>query len=241
MRALSSSEHELLFTMDDVRPHRALPSRQHAMRASSSHPDMSQRSQAAPVVPVMAGLEAALVHKSRGALSAAQANQLLEELVHRIFSGRQHPDVEAEDVALEVAEMLAEAGFHCHVVCESGRIGQATNMPVMPFRPFILVTGCTWGKVSSETTSLSSIVDFDFRSKFSIHAPSPGYAHAFGLLPSVFVGPDHTLENVVTRMAELLKREFQAKEHALPPWRSQASLLGIWFPHEGRRSLEFSA
>lgn len=158
----------------------------------------------------------------------------LEQAVHLSLRGKES----TKEMSLEeVGAQLAEAGFRSKVVLERSR--NAKRHIVMPFRPFILVTGHMWGNVHSETTDMHAVVDFDFRSKFEIDGASSGYAAASSLLPEVFVGSSSDLQSLVSKMSKIMRREFSAKGMSLPPWRSAAALTAIWFPLDGRRTRDF--
>jgi uncharacterized protein (TIGR01615 family) len=159
----------------------------------------------------------------------------LEQAVHLSLRGKQQT---SESLLDEVCARLAEAGFCSEVVLESSR--NAKRQVVMPFRPFILVTGHMRGNVHSERTDMHAVIDFDFRSKFEIDGASSSYAAASSLLPEVFVGSSSDLQSLVAKMSKRMRGEFSAKGMSLPPWRSAAALTAIWFPLDGRQTRDFS-
>jgi uncharacterized protein (TIGR01615 family) len=228
-----SADGDMMFMLEDCTP----PRQRTASLTSVSAPDVHLRLREALVMP-----SASLARNDitgSAAVGGSAALQLLEEMVTRILGAHASSDIEGDQVADEVASQLAQAGFHCTIICESAQRA-ASSGPSMPFRPFLLVTAYTWGLVSSESVDVQAIVDFDFRSRFVVHAPSEWYQEHLAFLPDVFVGTAEGLEDVVSRMARLIRSEFAAKDMSLPPWRSADALLSIWFPFAGRRGLPYS-
>lgn len=174
-----------------------------------------------------------------GAVSSSEALiQLLQQSVIDAFA-RQGVRPAAKALAGE----LVAAGWQSELIAERSHAAQrlAANLPAMPFRPFILVTGYAWGTVSSEATAVRAVVDIDFRSQFELSVQggaSAAFRAALEELPEVFVGSPERLHDTVARMCQRVKREFAAKGMALPPWRSEAALLARWFPLEQRRSTQ---
>lgn len=136
--------------------------------------------------------------------------------------------------ALDLARLLALKGYHSNVMMERSRYCKHTvKGPVVPFRPFLLVTG--YSSSDGVFTDLHVIVDPGFRAKFQIAQPSPKYAAVLNELREAFVGEPDAMKTLVTRLSGALKKEFMDKGMSLPPWRSAVSLLSIWFPLDGRR------
>lgn len=186
--------------------------------------------------PVAASQPPARRSSDIGAVSTGEALiQLLQQDVLEAFD-RQGVRPGAEALAGE----LRAAGWQSELIAERSLAARrlALNLPAMPFRPFILVTGYTWGTVASETTSVRAVVDTDFRSQFELSGASSGtdFRAALARLPEVFVGSPERLHDTVVGMCRRVKGEFAAKGMALPPWRTEAALLARWFPLEQRSS-----
>lgn len=230
-RPIESDDGSLLFALDDVK---CLRSSSCSFQASSV--EVSYGCSEASKAKCLDGVFRDDVAPSEGPTALLGA---LKQAVHANLRGVQDT---REECILHVGECLADQGFHSQVVLESSHFVRrhASSVPSMPFRPFILVTGYTWGNVSSETMHLQAVVDFDFKAKFEIYGASHKYSAATDLLPEVFVGCPSDLQVVVTRMAKMLKKEFVAKSMSLPPWRSTSALLGIWFPLDGRQGKTFT-
>jgi uncharacterized protein (TIGR01615 family) len=144
-----------------------------------------------------------------------------------------------------VASSLAKAGWNVLVLLERSQEAKrkAASVPAMPFKPFLLVTGYTWGSVASETTDVRAVVELSFRSQFELSLQrdvSKSYRSAQEHLPEVFVGTPSELRNTVIRMCRKMKQEFAAKDMSLPPWRAESSILARWFPLEHRKSRQFA-
>jgi uncharacterized protein (TIGR01615 family) len=169
--------------------------------------------------------------------------QALQQAVLSIVSSAGSPLPHTLD-AEAVAAKLARAGWNVQLLLERSpkQRRRAANVPAMPFRPFLVVTGYTWGSVASETTELRAVVELEFRSQFELslqRGVSMSYQCAQQELPEVFVGTPSQLRNAVVRMCRKMKHEFAVKDMSLPPWRSEASMLASWFPLEHRMSRHF--
>jgi uncharacterized protein (TIGR01615 family) len=185
-------------------------------------------------------IEAAAIHQRDVSTSAEgeRAMQTLEKCVlQHVASGKENRQPDAR----LLAQHLAGAGFYGAAVLERSAhtVRLRGKLPMMPFKPFIVVTAYT--SAEGSIVDLSAIIDLSFRARFEVHNASRTYAAVIAALPEHFVGSPIKLRAVASSMCALVKREFAAKGLSLPPWRTSTSVLSIWLPVgvDGRRHIKF--
>lgn len=72
------------------------------------------------------------------------------------------------------------------------------------------------------------VVDPVFRDQFEMANPTTTYARVMSAVPSVFVGPVHHLQQLVSIICREMHTAFTAQGVSIPPWRSKTSFLSKW-------------
>ncbi|KAK9037627.1 hypothetical protein V6N11_022531 [Hibiscus sabdariffa] len=79
---------------------------------------------------------------------------------------------------------------------------------------------------SGETVRL--VVDIDFKSQFELARPSPTYKELTDALPSIFVGGEEKLKNIISVVCSAAKHSFREAGLHVPPWRTSAYMHSKW-------------
>ena len=82
------------------------------------------------------------------------------------------------------------------------------------------------GKGKATLTRL--IVDIDFRSHFELARPTQSYKKLVDTLPSIFVGTEERLGNVVSLLCSAAKQSLKENGLHIPPWRKANYMLPKW-------------
>ncbi|CAI9774438.1 unnamed protein product [Fraxinus pennsylvanica] len=72
-------------------------------------------------------------------------------------------------------------------------------------------------------------IDLDFAAEFKIARPTNFYEHLLQFIPTVFVGKDEELKQILKIMSDGAKRSLICRELTLPPWRKHRFLQNKWF------------
>ncbi|XVE86563.1 hypothetical protein DITRI_Ditri18aG0043200 [Diplodiscus trichospermus] len=72
------------------------------------------------------------------------------------------------------------------------------------------------------------IVDIDFKSQFEVARPTPSYKELTDALPSIFVGTEDKLKNIISVLCSAAKQSFRDAGLHVPPWRTTAYMHSKW-------------
>ncbi|KAL2540793.1 Protein of unknown function (DUF506) [Abeliophyllum distichum] len=72
-------------------------------------------------------------------------------------------------------------------------------------------------------------IDLDFAAEFKIARPTNFYEHLYQFMPTVFVGKDEDLKQILKIMSDAAKRSLKSRGLHLPPWRKHRFLQNKWF------------
>ncbi|PIN20601.1 hypothetical protein CDL12_06702 [Handroanthus impetiginosus] len=73
------------------------------------------------------------------------------------------------------------------------------------------------------------IIDLDFKSQFELARPTSEYKDLCDLLPSLFVGDDEKLKNIISILCGEAKNSFRQRGLHVPPWRTPCYMHSKWF------------
>ncbi|KAL4376943.1 hypothetical protein GQ457_02G017540 [Hibiscus cannabinus] len=88
---------------------------------------------------------------------------------------------------------------------------------------------------SGETVRL--VVDIDFKSQFELARPSPTYKELTDALPSIFVGGEEKLKNIISVVCSAAKHSFREAGLHVPPWRTSAYMHSKWLSATATRKV----
>jgi len=74
------------------------------------------------------------------------------------------------------------------------------------------------------------IVDIDFRSQFELARPTSAYTELSNTLPSIFVGNDEKLREVVSLLCRAAQESLKESGLHIPPWRKSKYMQSKWLP-----------
>ncbi|EHA8592027.1 hypothetical protein COCNU_contig69204476G000010 [Cocos nucifera] len=72
------------------------------------------------------------------------------------------------------------------------------------------------------------LVDVDFRSEFEIARSTKSYRAVLQALPSIFVGKDHRLQQIVAVVCDAARQSLKKKGLHFPPWRKPEYMRAKW-------------
>ncbi|KAL5982635.1 hypothetical protein ACLOJK_016710 [Asimina triloba] len=72
------------------------------------------------------------------------------------------------------------------------------------------------------------IVDTDFKSQFELARPTLSYTQIFNTLPSIFVGNEEKLINIVALLSSAAKQSLKESGLHIPPWRQASYMQSKW-------------
>lgn len=109
---------------------------------------------------------------------------------------------------------------------------------------FVLVVQCTGdyeyidvmvrdSNGDKEPTRL--IVDTDFKSQFEVARPTPTYKELINTLPSVFVGSEEKLNQIISLLCSAAKKSLKERGLHVPPWRKANYMRSKWLSKECKK------
>ncbi|XP_058097301.1 uncharacterized protein LOC131242582 [Magnolia sinica] len=75
---------------------------------------------------------------------------------------------------------------------------------------------------------LRLIVDIDFKSQFELARPTLSYTQLFNTLPSIFVGDEEKLSNIVSLLSSAAEQSLRESGLHIPPWRKASYMQSKW-------------
>jgi uncharacterized protein (TIGR01615 family) len=72
------------------------------------------------------------------------------------------------------------------------------------------------------------IVDMDFRSQFEVARASATYKELTNAIPSVFVGTEERLKEIISLLCPAAKRSLRESRLHIPPWRKANYMKAKW-------------
>lgn len=72
------------------------------------------------------------------------------------------------------------------------------------------------------------IVDTDFKSQFELARPTLAYKELSDALPSIFVGEENKLMEIITLLCSAAKESLKQRGLHIPPWRTRGYMLCKW-------------
>jgi uncharacterized protein (TIGR01615 family) len=72
------------------------------------------------------------------------------------------------------------------------------------------------------------IVDMDFRSQFEVARASATYKELTNAIPSVFVGTEERLKEIISLLCPAAKRSLRESRLHIPPWRKSTYMKAKW-------------
>ncbi|KAF8404384.1 hypothetical protein HHK36_009267 [Tetracentron sinense] len=76
--------------------------------------------------------------------------------------------------------------------------------------------------------SVRLIVDIDFKSQFELARPTPSYKELSNTLPSIFVGSEEKLNQIVSLLCSAAKESLKERGLHIPPWRRTSYMQSKW-------------
>ncbi|XP_059630553.1 uncharacterized protein LOC132273590 isoform X2 [Cornus florida] len=86
---------------------------------------------------------------------------------------------------------------------------------------------------SDETVRL--IVDMDFKSQFELARPTSTYSELSNALPSIFVGTEEKLNNIISLLCSAAKQSLKERGLHIPPWRKASYMHSKWLSENCKR------
>ncbi|CAK9141397.1 unnamed protein product [Ilex paraguariensis] len=83
------------------------------------------------------------------------------------------------------------------------------------------------------------IVDIDFRSQFEVARPTPTYKVLSNSLPSIFVGTEEKLNQIISILCSAAKQSMEERGLHIPPWRRTNYMQSKWLS-ENCKKVSFS-
>ncbi|KAL0378283.1 UNVERIFIED_CONTAM: hypothetical protein Sradi_3133800 [Sesamum radiatum] len=90
------------------------------------------------------------------------------------------------------------------------------------------------------TSGLRLIVDIDFKSQFELARPTQNYKHLCDVLPTIFVGDEQKLSNIISILCGEAEKSFRERGLHVPPWRTSYYMQLKWFSPPQNRPPELS-
>ncbi|KAF5745147.1 hypothetical protein HS088_TW07G00728 [Tripterygium wilfordii] len=72
------------------------------------------------------------------------------------------------------------------------------------------------------------IVDIDFKSQFELARPTQSYKELTDLLPTIYVGDENKLNNIITLLCAAAKQSLKDRGLHIPPWRTLTYMQCKW-------------
>lgn len=72
------------------------------------------------------------------------------------------------------------------------------------------------------------ILDMDFRSQFELARPTPTYTELINTIPSIFVGSEEKLSNIISIMCSAAVQSLKQRGLHIPPWRKANYMMSKW-------------
>lgn len=136
-----------------------------------------------------------------------------------------------------LADDLRRAAFDCEV-CNNRACKTVKEAIRSPKHAFLKVRNVISSSASPSScggvagahppTTYDVVVDLSFRSAFEVARATDHYAALLSAVPHTFVGSETSLRCVVGFMSEQLRRNFDCRKMACPPWRDRGALLNKW-------------
>ena len=79
------------------------------------------------------------------------------------------------------------------------------------------------------------IVDMDFKSQFEVARPTATYKELINTLPSVFVGSEEKLNQIVSLLCSAAKNSLKERGLHVPPWRKANYMRSKWLSKECKK------
>lgn len=83
--------------------------------------------------------------------------------------------------------------------------------------------------------SVRLIVDIDFRSQFELARPTQAYQDLSNSLPSIFVGTEEKLNDIISLLCAAAKQSLKEKGLHVPPWRKASYMHSKWLSHNCKK------
>ncbi|KAK9270704.1 hypothetical protein L1049_026287 [Liquidambar formosana] len=79
------------------------------------------------------------------------------------------------------------------------------------------------------------IVDMDFRSQFELARPTPTYRDLTNTLPSIFVGTEGKLNQIISLLCSAAKQSLKQSGLHIPPWRKASYMQSKWLSEDCKK------
>ncbi|XP_030950292.1 uncharacterized protein LOC115974190 [Quercus lobata] len=79
------------------------------------------------------------------------------------------------------------------------------------------------------------IVDVDFKSQFEVARPTAAYKELINTLPSVFVGSEEKLNQIISLLCSAAKKSLKERGLHVPPWRKANYMRSKWLSKECKK------
>ncbi|KAF3959383.1 hypothetical protein CMV_015798 [Castanea mollissima] len=79
------------------------------------------------------------------------------------------------------------------------------------------------------------IIDTDFKSQFEVARPTPTYKELINTLPSVFVGSEEKLNQIISLLCSAAKKSLKERGLHVPPWRKANYMRSKWLSEECKK------
>ncbi|XP_023877070.1 uncharacterized protein LOC111989510 [Quercus suber] len=79
------------------------------------------------------------------------------------------------------------------------------------------------------------IVDVDFKSQFEVARPTATYKELINTLPSVFVGSEEKLNQIISLLCSAAKKSLKERGLHVPPWRKANYMRSKWLSKECKK------
>lgn len=79
------------------------------------------------------------------------------------------------------------------------------------------------------------IVDVDFKSQFEVARPTATYKELINTLPSVFVGSEEKLNQIISLLCSAAKKSLKERGLHVPPWRNANYMRSKWLSKECKK------
>ncbi|XP_057958628.1 uncharacterized protein LOC131151399 [Malania oleifera] len=76
--------------------------------------------------------------------------------------------------------------------------------------------------------SVRLVVDIDFKSQFEVARPTSAYKQLSDALPSIFVGEEGKLNDIITLLCSAAKQSLKESGLYIPPWRTSTYMYSKW-------------
>ncbi|XP_010244018.1 PREDICTED: uncharacterized protein LOC104587937 [Nelumbo nucifera] len=81
---------------------------------------------------------------------------------------------------------------------------------------------------------LRLIIDIDFKSQFELARPTSTYAQLSDTLPSIFVGSEGKLNEIISLLCAAAKQSLKESGLHIPPWRTASYMQSKWLSEHQR-------